>query len=203
MSMRCVPAVLLLLLSAPLLRADEFIDDVKRLVPAIGLRAGQTVADIGGGQGQLTVALAKELGESGHVFSTEIGASGMERIRRAAADAGLRNVTVLEAHPARTNLPAACCDAVVIRYVYHHFAEPRPMNRSVFESVKPGGHVVVIDFEPRKGPTASPEKRADEDSHGVDAETVVKELTEAGFERVSVTSGDERRGFLAVMRKPV
>jgi predicted methyltransferase len=185
------------------LRADEFTDDVKRLVPAIGLRAGQTVADIGGGQGQLTVALAKEVGGSGRVLSTEMTQANMDRIARAAADARLHNVTVVEAHAARTNLPAGCCDAAVIRFVYHHFTDPPAMNRSLFETIKAGGHVAVIEFEPRGGgPTAAPDKRAESSSHGVDADTVVKELTAAGFQRVSVTTEKGVRGFMVVMRKP-
>lgn len=200
--MRHIPVLLALLFVVSPVRADEFTDDVKRLVTAIGLHAGQTIADIGAGQGQLTVALAKEVGESGRVYSTEMGASRMEGLTRAAADAGLHNVTVLEAHATRTNLPAGCCDGIVIRFVYHHFAEPTPMNRSLFESVKPGGHVAVIEFRPRKGGTVAPDKRADDSSHGVDPDTVVKEMTAAGFERVAVTDRDNARGFMVVMRRP-
>jgi predicted methyltransferase len=183
--------------------ADEFTADMKRLVPAIGLRAGQTVADIGAGQGELTVALAKEVGRSGRVLSTEMTQANRDRISRAAADAGLQNVTVLEAHATRTNLPAGCCDAAIIRFVYHHFTDPGPMNRSLFEAIKPGGHVAVIEFEPRGGGhTASPDKRAENNSHGVDADTVVKEMTAAGFERASVTTEKGVRGFMVIMRKP-
>jgi ubiquinone/menaquinone biosynthesis C-methylase UbiE len=201
--MRRAAALSLLILAVPALHADEFTDDVKRLAPAIGLRAGQTVADIGGGEGQLTVALAREVGSTGRVYSTEMSAARIDAIRRAATDAGLTNVTVLEAHATRTNLPPACCDAIVIRYVYHHFADPPPMNRSLFESVKPGGYVAVIEFESRGGTTAAPDKRADNASHGVDAETVVRELRAAGFERTAVERGTGQRGFMVIVRKPV
>jgi len=206
--MRHVLVLLALLVTTPALRADEFTDDVKRLAPAIGLRAGQTIADIGAGHGELSVALAKEVGESGRVYSTEMTDSNRDRITRAADEAGVRNITVLEAHATRTNLPRECCDAAVIRNVYHHFTDPALMNRSVYESIKPGGHVVVIDFKPRNGNTAPPADRANGSTHGVDSDTVVKELTAAGFERGPVTVGDnsasaDRRGFMVVMRKPL
>ena len=41
---------------------DEFASDAARLVTALQLHAGQTVADIGAGRGQLAVALAREVG---------------------------------------------------------------------------------------------------------------------------------------------
>jgi ubiquinone/menaquinone biosynthesis C-methylase UbiE len=200
--MRRLTALVLLLAAPAALTADEFTDDVKRLIAAVGLRAGQTIADIGAGQGELTVALAQHVGPSGRVFATEIDPGSRDHIQRATADAGLQHVTVLEAGNARTNLPPACCDLIVVRFVYHHFSEPNAMGRSLFESVKRGGYVAIIDFPPRTGPTAAAERRAANESHGVDTDTVSRELTAAGFERISVTPGDDRAGYLIVMRRP-
>jgi ubiquinone/menaquinone biosynthesis C-methylase UbiE len=163
---------------------------MKRLVPAVDLRAGQTVADIGAGGGELTFALAKEVGATGRVYATEIDESRLERLRRRAADDGHANVTVLEAHATRTNLPPACCDVVVIRNVYHHFEDTKAMNRSVFESVKPGGRLAIIDFEPRRG-----------GDHGVESDTVTNELAAAGFEQVMADT-DNPRSFMVVVRRP-
>ena len=194
---------LVVLLAAPAaLIADEFTDDVKRLIAIVGLHAGQTIADIGAGHGELTIALATHVGSSGRVFATEIDPVSRDYIRQTTADAGLQHVTVLEAAPARTNLPPGCCDLIVVRFVYHHFSEPRAMNRSLLESLKPGGHLAIIDFPPRSGPTATAEKRAANESHGVDTDTVSRELSAVGFERISVTPGDDRAGYLIVMRRP-
>jgi len=136
------------------------------------------------------------------VYATEMTDERIEKIRDAAAGARVANVTVLRAHATRTNLPPGCCDALVIRLVYHHFADPAAMNRSLFETVRPGGRVAVIDFRPREGGTAAPRSRADGDSHGVDEETVVREMTAAGFEQVLVEAPDENRRFLIVMARP-
>ena len=181
----------------------DFDEDMQRLVPILELRAGHTVADIGAGGGELTVRLAKQVGPDGRVYATEIDATRMTRIRERANEQGLANVTVLEAHATRTNLPEGCCDAIVIRNVYHHFDDPNSMNRSILASLKSGGRLAIIDFSPnrRRATAASPADRDDNDSHGVDADTVVRELTEAGFERHSVESGDDR-SFIAVFRKP-
>jgi ubiquinone/menaquinone biosynthesis C-methylase UbiE len=178
----------------------DFNEDVERLVPILELRTGQTVADIGAGGGELSVLLAKQVGPEGRVYATEMETDRMDRIRRRAKESGLENVTVLEAHATRTNLPEACCDAIVIRNVYHHFDDPAPMNKSLFESLKPGGRLAIIDFSPRRGRTASSPSNRDQDSHGVDAETVIKEVTAAGFERETVQNSEDR-SFLAVFRK--
>ena len=179
----------------------DFDEDIKRLVPILELRAGQTVADIGAGGGELTVALAKEVGPEGRVYATEMEKDRMERLRRRATDGGHTNVTVLEAHATRTNLPKECCDAIVIRNVYHHFDDPAAMNQSLFESLKPGGRLAIIDFFPNHGRlAASPKDRDQEKTHGVDAETVVNEVTAAGFEQQTVEKADDK-GFMAVFRK--
>lgn len=179
----------------------DFGEDMTRLVPILDLRAGQTVADIGAGGGELTVRLAKQVGPEGRVYATEMSADRLNRIRKRADDDGLKNVTVLEAHATRTNLPDECCDAIVIRNVYHHFDDPAAMNRSLYASVKPGGHLAIIDFSPGRGrSTATSAASRDQDSHGVDADTVVKEVTAAGFERQAVETSDDR-SFMAVFRK--
>jgi FkbM family methyltransferase len=180
----------------------DFGEDMARLVPILDLRAGQTVADIGAGGGELTVRLAKQVGPEGRVYATEMSSDRMNRIRRRAEDDGLKNVTVLEAHAARTNLPDSCCDAVVIRNVYHHFDDPAEMNRSLYASLKPGGHLAIIDFSPNRGraTAAAAADRDQDNSHGVDVDTVVKEVTAAGFERQAIETSDDR-SFMAVFKK--
>jgi predicted methyltransferase len=179
----------------------EFEADMARLVPALGIREGATVADVGAGGGELTFALADVVGRSGRVYSTEIESDRLARIRRSADERGLSQITAIEAGAASTNLPPACCDAIVVRFVYHHFDDPAAMNKSLLASLKPGGRLAVIDFAPSRGrKTAAAPHRDDGGSHGVDANTVVAEVTAAGFERVEVDT--QARGFMAVFRKP-
>jgi len=181
---------------------DEFASDAARLVTALKLDAGQTVADIGAGSGQLAVALAREVGPSGRVYATELNANRLRAIREAADSAGLKNVSVVEAHATRTNLPERCCDALVLRRVYHHFDSPRLMNASLRQSLKPGGLLAVIDFAPDSAESADPSERDTGDQHGVTPATVVRELSQAGFERVAVDEGTRAGRFMVVVRRP-
>lgn len=181
---------------------DEFATDAARLAKAMDLSAGLTVADIGAGAGQLTIALAHVVGPTGRLYATELESGRLRAIRRAADTAALKNVTVLEAHYTRTNLPDQCCDALVLRFVYHHIENPVSMNKSLYQSLKPGGRLAVIDFSPDSAESADPAQRSDGAQHGVTPPTVVRELRQAGFELVSVEEGTRRAGFMVVMRRP-
>ncbi len=187
---------------APACAQDTFASDAARLVTALSLHAGQIVADIGAGAGQLTVELAREVGPTGHVYATELDSNRLRDIRGAAESAGLRNVTTVEAHTTRTNLPERCCDALVLRRVYHHFEDPALMNASMRQSLKPGGLLAVIDFAPDSAESADPSNRDTGDQHGVTSETVVRELKQSGFEVVAVEEGARPGRFMVVMRRP-
>jgi ubiquinone/menaquinone biosynthesis C-methylase UbiE len=181
---------------------DEFASDAARLVTALNLDTGQTVADIGAGRGQLTIALAREVGPSGRVYATELDTNRLRDIRQATDSAGLENVSVIEAHATRTNLPERCCDALVLRRVYHHFGSPHLMNASMRQSLKPGGLLAVIDFEPDSAESSDPSNRDTGDQHGVTSATVVRELSQAGFEEVAVEERPSPGRYMFVVRRP-
>jgi ubiquinone/menaquinone biosynthesis C-methylase UbiE len=183
-------------------RADDR-SDANRLIEALELKPGSAVAEIGAGGGEITLLIADHVGETGRVYSTELGEDRVGKLRRAVEKAESANVTVLEAHAARANLPERCCDAIFMRSVYHHFEDPPSMNRSLWEALRPGGRVAVMDFTPPPGGEAATPAGRDEDGHhGVTSDTVLGELTSAGFERVTVEQRASR-GFLVVVKKPV
>jgi ubiquinone/menaquinone biosynthesis C-methylase UbiE len=186
----------------PAAAQDEFALDAARVTKGLSLAPGQSVADIGAGGGQLTVALAHVVGPTGRLYATELESDRLRAIRRAADSAGMRNVTVLEAHATRTNLPDRCCDALVVRFVYHHFKNPALINKSMYQSLKPGGRLAIIDFPPDSAESSDPTRRSDGTQHGVTPSTVVRELRQAGFELVSVEDRMRTRGFMVVMRRP-
>jgi predicted methyltransferase len=182
-------------------RADDA-SDAERLIETLALQAGSTVGEIGAGEGELTILVARHVGPAGRVFTTELGEDRVRTLRAAVEKASVGNVTIVEAGAARTNLPEECCDAVFMRAVYHHFGDPAAMNRSLWASLRPGGRLAVMDFTPRGDEEASnPADRDESGRHGVKAETVLKELVSAGFERIQV---EDRTGrdFLVVVRKP-
>ncbi len=174
--------------------------DIEWLIDELQLTEGSVVADIGAGEGDQTLAIAGHVGPTGQVYSTELGEDSLEELREAIEGSDVENVTVLEGHPERTNLPEETFDGIYLRRVYHHIGNPPLMNASIFQSLKPGGRLAIIDFEPR-GEEAEPGERADGSQHGVTPETVIEELENVGFE---VVSPAEERGryFYIVFQKP-
>jgi len=185
-SLRCPNRLAVALLAASLgsvaaYQADRDATDAAKLIEALEIRPGSTVADVGAGSGALEPAISRHLGPAGRLFATDINADRVSDIKKLAASASLQNVTVLEGAAAQTNLPDACCDAIFMRLVYHHFGDPAAMNASLLRSLKPGGRLAVLDFVPTSKVSAPPGKRGEGDSHGVMPATVIEELKAAGF----------------------
>ena len=181
----------------------RLVDEVTRLVQVLDLHPGSVVADVGAGSGEVTVEIARQLGAESRVYGTDINQDRLSEIRAAASKASLGNVTVLAGDLNRTNLPDGCCDALFVRNVYHHFADPPAMNASILRTLKPGGRFAVMDFPP-DGPSRDvpPDKRAGGKDHGVFRDTVVAELKAAGFEIVQVVPEWQGVSFLVLGRKP-
>ena len=180
--------------------AAENAADVERLVRVLEIRPGSVVGEIGAGSGELTIAIAKVVGDAGRVFSNEINQDRVRAIEQTVEKAGVKHVTVVEGHPTQTNFPAQCCDAIFMRNVYHHFGDPPVMNASLRESLKPGGRLAVIDFSPPPGGEAAPGRRAEDGHHGITAPTLEAELKAAGFEIVSAATTN--RAVFVVARRP-
>jgi len=170
--------------------------EMSRLRQVLAPKEGMVLADVGAGEGQLTLALAREVGASGRVFSTEIDPARLARLREAAGR--LNNVTVVEAQSRATGLPPGCCDAIVLRRVYHHLADPASINASLLQSLRPGGVLVIIDLPPPFSWLRG--------SLGVPAQAVTDEVKASGLELVQLISDWPGRGplqsYCAVFRKP-
>ena len=125
------------------------------------------------------------------------------------AAAALQNVTVVQAHARDTGLHTHCCDAVVLRRVYHHLSDPSATNGDLLRVLRPGGVLAIIDFPPMLRwlwpwePKGVPQNRS---GHGVAVHLVIEEVTATGFELVQVIEDWPGRSPLAsycvVFRKP-
>jgi cyclopropane fatty-acyl-phospholipid synthase-like methyltransferase len=150
--------------------------EVPRLVELLELKPGMTMADVGAGFGAWTMRLARELGPAGRVYATDVGAAQIAALRDVTQRERLNNVTVIEGAVSSTNLPALCCDAILIRDAYHHFTEPEALIKSLAASLKPGGRLAVIDFPPRPNTEVPAGVPANRGGHGVPPEVVQREV---------------------------
>jgi len=161
---------------------QTFDTESQRLEEVLALAPGGVVADVGAGEGEWTLEMARRVGASGRVFATEIDPGRIRQIRKAVAEAGVANVTVIEGAPDDTRLPQGCCDAILLRHVYHHITHPAAMSASLLQAVRPGGFVAVIDFNPLTQllpvPDGVPENRR---AHGMPIDVLIEEMTAQGF----------------------
>jgi cyclopropane fatty-acyl-phospholipid synthase-like methyltransferase len=150
--------------------------EVPRLVELLELKPGMTVADVGAGFGAWTMQLARQLGPTGRVYATDVGAAQIAALRDSIQRERLTNVTVIEGAARSSNLPALCCDAILIRDAYHHFTDAGALIKSLAASLKTGGRLAVVDFPPRPNTEVPAGVPANRGGHGVPPEVVQGEV---------------------------
>ena len=156
--------------------------EAPRLAALLKLTPGMAVADIGAGGGAMALEIAATIGPAGRIFVTE--RTPEQRARLAERATAHPHTVVIEALDDQTNLPDACCDAIYLRFVWHHLGNPEVYARSLARALKPGGRLAIIDFSPG----AFFHLDAD---HGVSADEVTRVMTSAGF---TVEHRDDRWG---------
>ena len=150
--------------------------EVPQLVNLLELKPGMTVADIGAGFGAWTVRFARAVGPTGRVYTTDVGAPQLAALRRYVEKEKLTNVIVLEGAETSTNLPFTCCDAILMRDVFHHLTYPEDMILSMAGALKPGGRLAVADFPPRPNTEVPAGVPANRGGHGVPQAVVEREV---------------------------
>jgi len=126
----------------------------EHIVKALGVSSGMTVADIGAGTGLFISDFDREVGFEGRVYAVEISLKFLEHLRERTAREGLARVEVLEGLEDSVELPAASVDLAFVCDTYHHFEYPRSTLSSLHSAIRPGGTLVVLDFERIPGESA-------------------------------------------------
>jgi predicted methyltransferase len=116
-----------------------------RVIDALGVRAGSSVADVGCGRGYFTFKFAARVGAQGKVFAEDLDEDDLASLRSKAAPEKLRQIeTVLGARD-DPRLPAASLDAVLVMNAYHEFRDHQAMLAGIYRALKPGGLLALID----------------------------------------------------------
>lgn len=126
-----------------------FTREADRIAEVLELAPGKNAGDIRAGTGRWTVDMARRIGPEGQAFAT-VGPDPTHVLMATVADSRLDNVTVVARTPGDApRLPLACCDAVLLRFVFSDLERERPgFLASVRQVTKPGGLVAVIESHP-------------------------------------------------------
>lgn len=117
------------------------------IVAAMGLEPGMAVADLGAGTGLFTRLIAEKVGPKGKVYAVNIAQPFLDHIAADAARRGQKHVVTVLGNQELTNLPEASVDMVFLSDVYHHLEKPQKVLASIRRALRPGGKLVVVEFD--------------------------------------------------------
>lgn len=110
---------------------------------AVGF-SGQTVADIGCGEGDLTLLLVRF---AKRVTAVDLSAQMLRVVQERSEEAGVaRRVTVAQGDLEKLPLESGSMDAAFVSQVLHHAARPEKALAEAARILKPGGRLILLDL---------------------------------------------------------
>jgi ubiquinone/menaquinone biosynthesis C-methylase UbiE len=119
----------------------------EHIVEALAVSPGMTVADIDAATGLFLSDFDREVGSEGRVFAVEISPKFLAHLRERIEREDLARVEVVEGLEDSVELPAASVDLAFVCDTYHHFEYPQSTLDSLYSAIRPGGSLVILDFE--------------------------------------------------------
>lgn len=135
-------------LGAPWLTREsrEREEDCKTMLDALHIKEGDTVCDLGCGNGFYTIPLARLVGPRGRVVAVDIQREMLGLLKDQAAEEKITNIDLVLGTVVDPKLPPASIDLVLLVDVYHEFSHPKQMLAAIRKSLKPKGRVALVEF---------------------------------------------------------
>jgi ubiquinone/menaquinone biosynthesis C-methylase UbiE len=167
-------------LGAPWLTREsrEREEECSRLLRILRVKPGQTVCDMGCGNGFYALKLAKLVGDKGKVVAVDIQPEMLDLLKERAKDEGIRNIEPVLGTLIDPKLREKSIDLMLLVDVYHEFSHPEHMLRAIRTSLKPTGRVALVEF--RGEDPDVPIKPL----HKMTKEQILKEFPPNGFKLV-------------------
>lgn len=150
-------------------------EEPAKLMKALNLKVGQTVCDLGCGNGFYTLKLAKEVGPTGKVYAEDIQPEMLTMLEERTKKENLKNIQPVLGTLTDPKLPENSCDLILLVDVYHEIDHPVEMLANIRRSLSPRGRLVLVEF------------RAEDDNvpikplHKMSKPQITKELTANGY----------------------
>ena len=117
-----------------------------KLLEALAIKPGETVADFGAGSGYYTLKFASAVGETGKVYAADVQPEMIRLLKKRAGEAKLKTIEPVLCTERDPKLPANSCDLIVMVDVYHELLYPREVAEKLVAALKPGGRLVFVEF---------------------------------------------------------
>lgn len=147
--------------------------EADRVIAALGIGRGMTVADIGAGEGYYEPHLSKAVGPTGTVIAQDIVPETLAVLARRVDAAKWHNVMVARGQAHDPRLPPRSVDVALLVHMYHEIDAPFALLWNLRAALKPGGRVAIVDAA---RPTAN---------HGTPPALLTCELAAVGYRQTS------------------
>ena len=121
-------------------------EEPAKLLKALDLKPGMTVADVGAGTGFHAFRMAPLVGPKGKVLAVDIQPEMLALIEARATKEKVGNVVAVKSLEADPKLPAGEVDLILMVDVYHELAFPHEMAEKMVGALKPGGRIAFVEF---------------------------------------------------------
>lgn len=115
----------------------------ERVLDVLGIKEGQTVADVGCGSGYFTVRLAGRVGPRGRVYATDLQQEMLDLLAQKTRD--MKNVTPVLATVEDARLPKGI-DLALMVDVYHEIPNPPLTLGQIKKAMAPGGRLALVEY---------------------------------------------------------
>jgi ubiquinone/menaquinone biosynthesis C-methylase UbiE len=135
-------------LGAPWLTREsrEREEECSKLLRILRVKPGQTVCDMGCGNGFYALKLAKLVGDHGKIVAVDIQSEMLDLLKERAATDGINNIQPVLGTVIDPKLPEKTIDLMLLVDVYHEFSHPEQMLQAIRRSLKPTGRLALVEF---------------------------------------------------------
>uniref|UniRef100_A0A832M3W9 Class I SAM-dependent methyltransferase n=1 Tax=Oscillatoriales cyanobacterium SpSt-402 TaxID=2282168 RepID=A0A832M3W9_9CYAN len=123
----------------------ELEEQPQKLIPQLGLKPTDVVADIGAGTGYFSFRIAP-LVPAGKVLAVDVQPELIEILEYLQQEKQLSNVEPVLGTVNNPNLLPSSVDLAIMVDAYHEFEYPREMMIAIARSLKPNGRVVLVEY---------------------------------------------------------
>jgi SAM-dependent methyltransferase len=175
--------------------ADQYAGETAdSTLDAMGIRPGMTIGEIGAGDGRITLALARRVGDRGKVYANDIDSKALARLVATCELRDVKNVETITGKVDDPVFPKGALDLAITAIVYHHLEQPVALLRNLASSLKPGATLVIVD--------PAYDRTGDKDSdRPTTRERVDAEAAEAGYELVGINASLPRDNIFILRLK--
>jgi len=116
-----------------------------RAINALDLRDDAVIADIGAGSGYYAFRISPKV-PKGKVIAVDIQPEMIEFLTNRSKELSVTNVEPHLGAIDDVKLPTGSLDAALLVDAYHEFSQPAEMLKSLFDALKPGGKIFLLEY---------------------------------------------------------